>query len=283
MGKQSKPNEGEISILEVNQGELDVAIVGVSPLVYNAMSEKAKGQLLFPAPKKNAAEKAATMKHEPLEEYRNSVYKHRENNLPTRLSCPSVWFKKAMASAALDIPGAQKSQIGRLVWVSGQYSNVYGVPQIYSTIVRMQDTARTPDVRTRAILPEWAVRVTLRYMQPILKEQTIANLLAAAGFTQGVGDGRQQKGSLSFGQFRLCSIDDPDYVRIVKTGGRAAQDSALLAPESYDEETDRLLKWFEEERVRRNGALKAAESEPKAKGKAKKNGANGSHATEVRS
>lgn len=251
-------NTTEITILEVNQGQLDVAIVGVSPFIYNAMSTKTWHELLMPSPKKNAAEKAANLKHNPIEEYRGSVYHFREDDKATRLNFPSVAFKKAMASAALDIPGANKSQIGRLVWVAGERSEMFGVPQIYCAIVRSADMNRTPDVRTRAILPEWACRISLRYMTPILKEQTIANLLAAAGFTQGVGDGRQQKGSLSFGQFRLCSLDDPDFVRICKTGGRAAQDAALESPEAYDEETERLLAWFNEERVRRNGASSKA-------------------------
>lgn len=266
-GTTSTATQSEISILEVNQGHLEVAIVGTSPFVYNAMSQKAWHELLMPSPKKNAAERAANLKHDPFSEYRGSVYVNREDDQPTRLNFPSVAFKKAMASAAIDIPGAAKAQIGRLVWVAGERTNMYGVPRIYCAIVRSSDMARTPDVRTRAILPEWACRVSLRYMQPILKEQTIANLLAAAGFTQGVGDGRQQKGSLSFGQFRICSLDDPDYVRICKAGTRKAQDEALENPVAYDEETERLLAWFVEERQRRGTNAPAKQL----------NGKNGAH------
>lgn len=243
--------EQEISVLEVNQGVLDVCIIGVSPLIYNAMSEKAWHELLMPSGKKNAAERASTLKHEPFVEYRDSTYQNRGPSKTTRLNAPAAWFKKAMAAAALDIPGAAKSQIGRLVWAVGDRVDIYGVPQMMSAITRSADINKTPDVRTRAILPQWACRISFRYMKPILKEQTIANLLGAAGFTNGVGDWRQQKGSASYGQFMLVSQDDPRYLEIVKTGGVEAQEKALANPQFYDDETEKLMTWFTEERKRR--------------------------------
>lgn len=251
MAKGKSNIETEISIMEINEGQLDVCIVGASPFVYNAMSEKTRGELLMPSPKKNAAEKASRLKHIPIDEYRASTYQSRDPKTATKLQFLSTAFKKAMASAALDIPGANKSQLGRLVWVNGERVDMYGVPKIFCAIVRSADMNKTPDVRTRAILPEWACRISLRFMKPILKEHTIANLLAAAGYTQGVGDGRQQKGSLSYGQFRIVTPDNPDYVRICKTGGRKAQEAALESPEPHDEETERLLSWFDDELVRR--------------------------------
>jgi hypothetical protein len=54
---------------------------------------------------------------------------------------------------------------------------VYGVPKVFCAITRSADMNRTPDVRTRAILPEWACRFTVRFEKPILRDQTIADLL----------------------------------------------------------------------------------------------------------
>lgn len=252
--KPKKESVSEISILEVNQGELSVCILGESPFIYNAMSEKVRQTLLMPAPKKNAAERASSLKHEPLAEYRASVYHHIDKSRPTHLSFPASGFKKALAGAALDIPGAAKAQIGRLVWVCGDRVDMYGAPKMLMSVTRSSDINRTPDVRTRAILPEWACKLTLRYMKPILKEQTIANLLAAAGMIRGVGDWRQEKGSGSYGQFRLVSEDDADFVRICAEGQRKVQLAALETPSFYDDETQKLFDWFIEERARRGDA-----------------------------
>lgn len=261
-----KSNDTEISILELTQGEIHVNVLGTSPLIYNAMSQKVIRELLMPSGKKNAAEKAANLKHNPIEEYRNSVYhhadttgptsvaRHADTTRPTYLSAPAVWFKKAMAGAALDIPGAAKAQIGRLVWTVGDCGDrvdMYGVPKLSCMVVRSADMNHTPDVRTRAILPEWACRLRIRFMKPILKDPQILNLLAAGGVTNGVGDGRQQKGSLSYGQFRLVGEDNPDFIRICKEGGRAVQVAAMNDPEFYDEETARLIAWFDSEVERR--------------------------------
>jgi hypothetical protein len=75
--------------------------------------------------------------------------------------------------------------------------------------------------------------------------------LGAAGVIIGVGDGRPEKGKLSFGKFRVVSADDRDLLAIMKSGGRKAQDAALADPEFYDLETRKLLTWFNEERGRR--------------------------------
>ena len=77
------------------------------------------------------------------------------------------------------------------------------------------------------------------------------NLLAAAGFQSGVGDWRQEKGSGSYGSFKLVNADDPDFLRIVKTQGRAAQQDAMDNPVAHNDETDEMLRWFDVELKRR--------------------------------
>jgi hypothetical protein len=149
------------------------------------------------------------------------------------------------------MPGASKTQMGRLIYMPGEYQPVYGIPKVFMAVTRSSDIKRTPDVRTRAILPEWACSLTVTFTKPLLKEQGIANLLAAAGMSSGVGDWRQEKGSGSFGSFKIVSADDPDFRRIVKTQGRAAQQEAMDAPEAYNDETAEMLSWFSVEMKRR--------------------------------
>lgn len=234
--------EEVVSVIEVQQGTIHLNVLGTSPLICNRMSEKARRELLLPAGRKSMAEKASSLKHDPIAEFRASPY-----ILPTGpalIGMMSSAFKGAMGTAALDLPGATKSKIGRLVYVEGDYVGIFGVPKLFMSIVRSADMNKTPDVRTRAILPEWACRVAISFVEPVIRQPAVINLLSAAGITAGVGDWRPEKGKGAFGRFKLVNDDDPDFVRLVAAGGREEQDHAIQNPEAYDAETLELLGWY---------------------------------------
>lgn len=257
MATMKKDDGAEISIMEVSKGQMEFCIVGTSPLIVNRMSQKVWFELLAPKGRKTAVEKASSLKHDPIKEFRDSVYRMDDPKQPTLLGFLPTAFKRAMGSAALDLPGAKKSQIGRLVYVHGEMLPLYGVPRVFMSITRSADMNKTPDVRTRALLPEWACRILITFTKPVLREQSIANLLAAAGFQSGIGDWRQEKGSGSYGAFKLVSSDDPDFKRIIKTQGRDAQQDALDNPVAYNAETSEMLAWFDVE-IKRRGFKVAA-------------------------
>ena len=238
----TSPKEEAINVQRVEQGVLRVNILGTSPLICNRMSEKARRELLLPNGRKTAAEKAGSLKHDPVFEFRASPYILPTG--PTLLGLMSSAFKGAMGTAALDLPDATKSKIGRLVYVEGDYVSIFGLPKLFMSIVRSADMNHTPDVRSRAILPEWACCVEVSFVEPIIRETAVLNLLSAAGITAGVGDWRPEKGKGAYGRFRLVDSDDPDFIRLTTEGGREAQALALAAPESYDSETEELLSWY---------------------------------------
>jgi hypothetical protein len=249
MNKKTE-TDGEIQVLKIETGSMEFCVLGRTPLILNAMSQKAKQTILLPGLKKNAAEKASTLKHSPLDEFRASAYRSKDDKSATRLLILATAFKGALRSAALDMPGAAKAQIGRLTYVNGDYVPIFGRPQLIMSVTRSADINKTPDVRTRCIVPQWACRVAVTFVKPILREQAVANLLAAAGIMRGVGDWRPEKGSGSYGQFALVDSDDADFVRIMKIG-RKEQDAALDDPECYDNETAELLSWYKAEAARR--------------------------------
>lgn len=240
----------EIQILPISQGEVTFALVGTSPIIFNRVSEKAKRELLLPKGRKTQADKAANLKHNPPEEFRDSVYRWKGNDHPTRLKFPCPGPKGAMMTAALDMPGIFKSVVGRLCWVVGEHCDIFGIPELKMDIVRMADANKTPDVRTRACIRQWASLITVQFVQPRLTAKSIANLLAGGGIVAGLGDNRQEKGKASFGQFRICDQSDPEYQQIVERGGRDIQDAALNKYRCYDEESEELIEWFSGEVVR---------------------------------
>jgi len=256
--KKKKTESVEVSVQEIKQKEVTFCLVGKSPLICNRMSQKVLQELLFPAKKKNAAERATTLKHDPLQEYRNSPYTTTDDTAPTRITMLATSFKGALRSAALEIAGATKAQIGRLTYIEGDTVSIYGAPQMLMATVRQAGMNRTPDVRTRAILPRWAASVTIQFVSPQLSTETISNLFAGAGVFIGVGDWRPEKGNGNYGQFELVPGDDKRFAEIVKTGGIAEQDAALDSPEFYDKETADLYTWFSAEAKVRDRKIAAA-------------------------
>lgn len=248
---KSKTQDKEITIMELRRARIRIFIRGLTPVICNAMSEKAKQQLLLPAKRKTAADKATTLKHDPLVEFRNSMYYARDmESSPTAVVFRPETFKCAIMDAAVNIPGTKKTDIGRLCYVEGSEIPIYGIPELHMSVVRSADMNRTPDVRTRAIIPQWAAIVDVVYTAPLITETQIANLVAAAGLIQGVGDWRTGKLKGNYGSFELCQAHEIQH--IIKTGGRQAQIDAIANPICYDSETESLIDWYDAE-VRRRG------------------------------
>jgi hypothetical protein len=241
--------ENKILIKPIETQRIAVALIGESPLILNRMSRKASHDLLLPRGPMNAAERQANLKHDPRQEFQASPYTLASDESPTLLAMMSSAVKGAMMTAALDLPGTKKAQIGRLVYVEGHLLPIWGIPKVFMTITRSADMNRTPDVRTRAIVPIWGALAWVRFVRPILTEAAVINLLQAGGTTAGVGDWRPEKGKGSFGQFRVANVTDPAFAAICKDAGRAEQIVAMDDAEAYDAETEELWSWFEEEVV----------------------------------
>lgn len=246
---KSEEKEQVIHIQRLERGTVTLYLLGTTALVCNRMAEKARQILLLPPRTENKAAREAVQKHDPPFEYRSSVYKCRDPNAPTALHLPNGSFKKAMAQAALDMPGATKAEIGRLVKVLDETVFVYGKPYLFMAPVRQAGIARTPDIRTRAMLKQWACKITVQFIRTKIREQDVVNLCDAAGDITGVGDGRTEKGTFDYGSWELVQANDKRWLDIVKNGGRKIQQQALDNPECADEDSEELLAWYSKEIV----------------------------------
>jgi len=246
-----------IEITPIQMASVKCHLIGTSPLIMHRFPKKAWEQLLFPKGRANAAEKADNLKHDPLNEFRESVYRNRDARQGAAIHLPSGAFTKAIASAALDLPGATKAQILRLVSVKSTQINLYGVPQMFMAMTRSSDIARTPDVRTRAVFPSWACEIDIGFVSTLVKQNQVVNLFAAAGVIVGLGDWRPQKGG-AYGRFDIVDPSSADYQHIIRTQGRAVQLQALDNPDAYDVDTDELYSWFVQEADRREKVIPSA-------------------------
>jgi hypothetical protein len=256
-GKLDGETAPEAELTQLKRGRVTFYIIGKTPLIMNRMSQKVIQGLLLPSGPKTKAEKQGSTKHNPLEEFRASAHLMRDPEAPTLLGMPATAFKGALRDVAVDIPGAAKAQIGRLTYIEDEYVPIYGVPQLVMSVVRNSDMNRTPDVRTRLIVPRWAAVVTILFQIPLLTGKQVRDLFAAAGEIIGVGDFRPQKGRGNYGQFILTT---PEAIEpIMADGGREEQEKAMKDPGFYDIDSEELFAWYQEEMERRGRAKKEGE------------------------
>ncbi|MFE3836935.1 hypothetical protein [Pseudogemmobacter sonorensis] len=244
--------ETSLHIDTLKQGRINLRIIGTKPLYFNAMSAKTKRTLLLGGGRKTAAEKRE-LKHDPEQEFRDSIYR-----LPygrTLLGFPAPGVKGAMATAALETPGVTKTSVQRLIFLPQDKISVWGKPMLKCDVVRSADMARTPDIRTRAYLPRWCAEVQIAFVTPTLSLHSVVSLLANAGVVCGIGDFRQEKGKGSFGTFAVAGEDLGDWQGVwdeITAEDRAIQEAAMAIPEFADQETADLMAMLGEERARRS-------------------------------
>lgn len=256
MAKAPVKQSEEIHIEPLKATTTTLRIVGTTPLIQNRLSEKMRHYFLIGGGKKTSAEKV-NVKHNPLEEYRNSMELMPESQQSeTVCALRTVAVKAAMCDAAIDTPGAKKAQSQRLLYMPGDHTPLYGTPELRLDMVRTADAKATPDIRSRACYNKWGAEVTIRFITPQLSLRSVVTMLANAGMLIGVGDFRQQKGKGSFGCFRVLSADqqDDEWDDLVANHGREAQLAAIQAPSYATEETRELMAFYDQEIKRRRAA-----------------------------
>jgi hypothetical protein len=231
---------------------IKLRIVGTTPMFMNRMTAKAKRTLLVGGRKKTQVERAE-IKHNPLDEYRDSAEILRDQTAPTALGLRLVAFKAAMCTAAIETAGITKTSAQRLLFLPGEVTPLYGVPLIRLDTVRSADINRTPDVRARAYLPRWGAEIEVHAVVPQLPVTAVVTLAVNAGLLIGLGDFRQEKGKGNFGLFRVIAGTKPDaeWDELVAAHGREAQLDALAVPSPADADTAELLEFVESEQRRR--------------------------------
>lgn len=246
----SKSETAEIHVVPLRRATAKLRIIGTTALFQNRMANKVKQGLLVGTKKKTKSERAE-IKHNPVQEYRDSMEIVRGG--PTALGMRVTAVKAAMCTAALETAGLTKTSAQRLLFMPGDFVPLYGIPQLRMDVVRSADINRTPDVRSRAYLPKWGAEIEIQFIVPQLSVSSVVSLLCNAGVLVGVGDFRQEKGKGAFGSFRVIGEDQPDdeWDELVRNHGRMAQLAAIEHPEFADQDTVDLMEYFTSEVSRR--------------------------------
>ncbi len=223
----------------------------MTPMYQHRMASKAKEMLLLGGQKKTAADKAASIKHNPIREFRDAM--ELKDSGPTAIGFKVACLAGAMREAALQTPGLSKTSAKKLLMLPGDLSPLYGVPKLKMDVVRQSDINRTPDIRVRPYFEVWGAEITIYHILPQLPVSSVVSLACNAGVLCGVGDWRQEKGG-SNGSFRVipADSDDEEWDYLTLNCAREAQISAIENPEYADSDTADLMEAFFREEARRS-------------------------------
>lgn len=199
----------DIPRLEIERFQL--RLVGITPLISNKWSEKAREQMRLKQQKKAKVPKSAK---EPWRDFLDSMYwiSPRPADVPENADLslytfgfPVIAFKAAAVTAAMDadlkMTQARRSfrvdplEGGELVAIEGT------PPEMREDMVRVG--MGVADLRYRGAFREWAVTLDISYnSRGLLSKAQIVNLFNVAGFAVGIGEWRNEKDGI-YGAFRV--------------------------------------------------------------------------------
>jgi hypothetical protein len=175
-----------------------ITLVGDSPLICHAWSDKAKQMMLDKQMKKA---KGAREAKSPEQDYLASLYPYPGGGY----GFPLVAFKSAVVDACSYADGITKVQVrGAFHIIDTDHCKLARLdtpPRPREDMVRINGT--TADVRHRGEFVEWEVQLAYRLNINVLSFEQLANLFQIAGFSVGVGEWRPQKDG-SNGMFHVA-------------------------------------------------------------------------------
>lgn len=195
-----------VEIPEIKLQTMKITVVGDSPLIVHAWSEKAKKMILDKQMKKATNGKEAK---DPWIDFCESLYwldgmpkqPTEEDIEKGRFGFPSCGFKAAAVDA-----GYQQGILAKKTTARGAFHIIGDMVEIKGTPTMREDMVRigmgTADIRYRGEFKEWSADLIIRYNPKVMSAEQIINLINMGGFANGIGEWRPSKDG-SFGTFHV--------------------------------------------------------------------------------
>lgn len=200
--------QGPIEIRPLQLVTLDIAVRGLTPLLINPWSEKAKEMLRIGqgigvepgAPKRKREPK------DPQSEYESRLNAYRLPNGTNGF--PAVAFKGAMVDAARFTAGLTMTEARSLFYVTGtedvELVTINGEPKMHEGFPKNE--TGVVDIRYRPIFAEWGTVLRVRFDTELISDVSVVNLLNRAGIAVGVGEWRPMSKKAKTGQYGMFEV-----------------------------------------------------------------------------
>lgn len=177
----------------------DLYLMGDTPLICHAWSEKAKKMILD---KQTGVASAGREHKNPEQDFKDSLYSFPGGGY----GFPAIAFKSSAVSACTSLGKAITKVAARQAFhvmaddpMTGLVKLV-GKPEMRDDMVRVG--MGTADIRFRGQFFPWSCNLRIRYNARVLSFEQIANIFNTAGFAVGVGEWRSEKDG-GYGQFKV--------------------------------------------------------------------------------
>lgn len=212
MAKKVNENVAEeLRIPALDIKYFDVLIIGDSPLIVHAWSDKAKKMMLDKQMKKATKGREAK---DPFMDFVDSMYwltkkpkkPTMEDVLSAKFGFPTIAFKAAAVDSGYQQGILSKKTTARGAFhIIGDYAEIEGIPEMREDMVRVGQGVA--DIRYRGEFKEWRTVLRIRYNASSISSEQIVSLFNVAGFACGVGEWRPSKDG-SFGTFHVGTINE---------------------------------------------------------------------------
>lgn len=201
-------SDAQVHVDRIDAETVTVPIRGITPLIVNRFSEKAKQEMLDGF----QGRKSPKQPMDPDKLYQAAFYRTKSG-----YGFPAVAFKACTVCAArfygksVSMTGLRQALFMRGVLTDADAQPLFeieGEPRMREDYVRHQSTT---SLRYRPEFPEWSSVLTVVYVRSLLTRDSVLSLIDAGGMGVGVGEWRPEKG----GDFGTFTIDDSRDVEVL--------------------------------------------------------------------
>jgi hypothetical protein len=212
-------------------------IIGDTPIITHAWSEKAKREMLQ---KQVKATKGGREARDPRDDFVSSLYEMGDGGF----GFPATGIKNCILSAAHKDKGVARSAVMGALWIDAEMIRVRPAlagavcdmplvrihgsdPEMREDMVKIGGMTKTANLAYRGQFRMWGMRVTGRLNASVVTPEQLAFLVQESGVSSGLGEWRNERKGM-FGAFHMATAEEEkqweDY---------AAGRGPLPVPESY--------------------------------------------------
>lgn len=195
-----------------------VWLVGDTPIITHAWSEKAKREMLQ---KQVKATKAGKEPRDPQADFVSSLYEMGDGVY----GFPATGVKNCIMSAAHKDKGIARTGVMAALWLDADMVRtrpalagaicdmplirIWGSdPEMREDMVKIgAGLNKTANLAYRAQFTVWAMCITGKFNPAVLNEEALAFLIQESGFASGLGEWRNERKGM-FGAFHMADIEE---------------------------------------------------------------------------